>query len=76
MAMFGSFEDFWAALNRLYESTLRLEETQQQHAEALVRIDERLDRLASMVATLAGTVAQLTMNVESHERRLQRMEGT
>ena len=65
---FGSFDEFWAALTRLYESTLRLEENQ-KHS------DERVDRLTSQVATLAGTVAQLVTIVESHERRLSRLEG-
>lgn len=59
---FGSFDEFWAALTRLYESTLRMEQSQKQS-------DERVDRLTSQVATLAGTVAQLATIVESHERQ-------
>jgi hypothetical protein len=58
---FGSFAEFWAALTRLFEAQLAS--------------DTRLDRLASMVTTLAGTVTQLATVVESHERRLGRMEG-
>ena len=64
---FGSFDEFWTALTRLYESTLRLGESQKQS-------DERVDRLTSQVATLAGTVAQLATIVESHERRISRLE--
>ncbi len=37
--------------------------------------DARLDRIASMVATLAGTVAKQSEQIESHERRLKRLEG-
>jgi len=36
---------------------------------------ERVDRVVSTVATIAGTVAQLAITVESHERRLGRIEG-
>ena len=69
MAEFGSFADFWAALNRLYESTVKLEEAQKAS-------DARIDRLASQVATVAGTVAQLATVVEKHEHRINRMEGS
>jgi len=37
--------------------------------------DARLDRLVSTVATLAGTVAKISDQIESHERRLERLEG-
>ena len=79
MAAFENFEDVWAALGRLYDNITRLEEAQQravtQHAEQIAQVTERIDRLTSTVATLAGTVAQLARVSESHERRLERLEG-
>lgn len=89
MAEFGSFEEFWAALNRLYTSIVALQERQDktdqqlgrltdrmdQSAEHMDQLTERLDRTVSMVATLAGTVTQLTQTAEAHERRLERLEG-
>jgi len=87
---FGSFEEFWAALGRLYEQQLkhdeqiaknaidiaRLRDAQEQTNQQMQATDTRLDRLASMIATLAGTVAKQAEEVESHERRLERLEGT
>jgi predicted nucleic acid-binding Zn-ribbon protein len=86
MAAFENFQEVWAALGRLNDSIMRLEEAQQraviqysdQFAQVTERIDqltERIDRLVSTVATLAGTVAQLATVSESHERRLARLEG-
>jgi septal ring factor EnvC (AmiA/AmiB activator) len=89
MSTFGSFDEFWAAMGRLYDRQLkhdeqiaenaaqiaRLRESQQQTDEQMKQTDARLDRLASMVTTLAGTVAKMSQDIESHERRLGRMEG-
>lgn len=86
---FQSFEEVWAALGRLYtdivklqESQQKLHESQRENAAQLAQVTGRIDRLTegherltSMLATLAGHVTQLTMAVESHERRLARMEG-
>ncbi|MGA2902875.1 MAG: hypothetical protein ABSD98_03525 [Candidatus Korobacteraceae bacterium] len=97
---FGSFEEFCAAMGRLYDQTLKHEaliaENAAKHealiAENAVRIaqlreaqeatnqqmqatDARLDRIASMVATVAGAVAKQAEEIESHERRLGRLEG-
>lgn len=80
---FGNFEDFWAAMNRLYlqqlkhdEQIAHLREAQAKTDEQMQATDTRLDRLASMIATLAGTVAKQAEEIESHERRLERLEGT
>ena len=96
MAAFQNFEEVWAALGRLYDDIVKLQEAQQQTTAQqqqnalqmarvtaeLDRVTERIDRLAeghervtSMLATLAGTVTQLASLVDSHERRLARMEG-
>jgi chromosome segregation ATPase len=47
-----------------------------QLGEQMQATDARLDRLASMIATLAGTVAKQAEEIESHEHRLERLEGT
>jgi len=87
--MFGSFEEFWSALNRLYQSTVAMQERQDRTDEQLAGLTEhlagltehltgltdRVDRLASTVARLAGTVAELNVVAERHERRLERLEG-
>jgi uncharacterized protein (DUF3084 family) len=80
---FGSFEEFWAAMGRLYDQTLKHEALIAENAAQIAQLgeqtqgtDARLDRLASMIATLAGTVAKQAEEIESHERRLERLEGT
>src|SRR5271157_5776501 len=89
VAAFQNFEEVWAALGRLYDDIVKLQESQrqttaqlQQNAVQLAKVTERIDRLTeghervtSMLATLAGTVTQLASVVDSHERRLARMEG-
>jgi ABC-type transporter Mla subunit MlaD len=89
VAAFQNFDEVWAALGRLYDDIVKLQESQQQTTAQLAkvttgldRVTERINRLAeaqeratSMVATLAGTVTQLASLVDSHERRLARMEG-
>ena len=86
---FGSFDEFSAAMARLYDQTLKHEELIAQNsaqiAQNAVQIaqisqqmkvtDGRLDRLASMIATLSESVVRQAQEIESHERRLERMEG-
>ncbi len=89
MSTFGSFEEFWAAMGRLYDQQLKndeqiaelgakigqLREAQELTNQQMKQTDTRLDRLVSTVATLAGSVAKMSEGVESHERRLERLEG-
>ena len=82
MSSFGSFEEFWAAMGRLYDQQLKhdaqigqLREVQELTNQQMQQTDARLDRLVSTVATLAGTVAKISEEIESHERRLGRLEG-
>lgn len=82
MSSFGSFEEFWAAMARLYDQQLKhdaqiaqLREAQELTNQQMQQTDAHLDRLASMVTTLAGTVARISDAIESHERRLDRLEG-
>jgi len=44
-------------------------------ASSVENLTERVDRVVSTVATLAGTVGQMASIVDSHERRLDRLEG-
>jgi ABC-type transporter Mla subunit MlaD len=77
---FENFEEVWAALGRLYSNITRLEEAQQravaQHAEQLAQTTERLDRLASIVATLAGTAAQHEERLDQVTERIDRLTST
>lgn len=80
--MFGSSDEFWAAMARLYDQSLKHEELIAQNAAHIAQVsqqmqatDARLDRLASMIATLSESVVQQARQIESHERRLERMEG-
>jgi ABC-type transporter Mla subunit MlaD len=82
MSTFGSFDEFWAAMGRLYDQQVKhdeqiaqLRDAQERTNEQMRQTDTRLDRLVSTVATLAGTVAKMSQDIESHERRLERMEG-
>lgn len=82
MSSFGSFEEFWAAMARLYDQQLKhdaqiaqLREAQELTNQQMQQTDAHLDRLASTVTTLAGTVARISDAIESHERRLDRLEG-
>ena len=89
MSTFGSFDEFWAAMGRLYDHQLKHDEEIAElrslirdhgeqirlTTEQMQQTDARLDRLASMIATLAGTVAKQSEEIESHERRLERLEG-
>lgn len=86
---FGSFDQFWAAMARLYDQTLKHDELIAANAAAIGRLheaqeatnqqmqgtDARLDRLASMIATLSESVVRQAQEIESHERRLGRLEG-
>jgi uncharacterized protein (DUF3084 family) len=80
---FGSFDQFWAALGRLYDQQLKQDQQIAANAaqialvgEQMQATDARLDRLASMITTLAGSVVKMSEDIQSHERRLERLEGT
>jgi chromosome segregation ATPase len=96
VAAFQNFEEVWAALGRLYNDIVKLQEAQQQVNQQLATLGEQItqlsqhmsrliesqdqlvqsqNRMVSSVSTLAGTVGQLAGIVDSHERRLERLEG-
>ncbi|HUK74016.1 MAG TPA: hypothetical protein VLV47_00910 [Candidatus Bathyarchaeia archaeon] len=64
----AKFEAMSERIDRLAASMGTLTE----HVDTLT---ERVDRVVATVATLAGTVGQMASMIDSHERRLQRLEG-
>ncbi len=69
---FQNFEEVWAALGRLYGDIVKLQESQQQ---AVTIYSEQMKQVTDALATLTGNVTQLASIVNSHERRLERLEG-
>ena len=53
----------------------QLREAQELTNQQMQATDARLDRIASMVATVAQTVARQAEEIDSHERRLERLKG-
>jgi hypothetical protein len=58
---FGSFEDFWAALNRLYQTT--------------VAHGEQIEKIIAVQQKTAEQIDQLVQVAAAHERRLRRLDG-
>ena len=61
---FGRFAEFWAALKRLYESQL----ADKEELQAMVEQQKAM-------AEQQRTMAEQHQGTDSHERRLERMEG-
>ena len=79
---FGSLDEFGSAMARLYDQALKHDQQIAENAAQLAQVsqqmratDARLDPLASMIASLSESVVRQAQEIESHERRLQRMEG-
>lgn len=66
---FANFDEFWAALGRLYDETLEMK--QSIHAQG-----ESIKDLAEATQRLLTAVEKHQIVVESHERRLDRTEVT
>ena len=87
---FANFEDFWAALGRLYDETLEIKESIRQSrlvAEKdrelmqaqgeLMRVQGKsIGDLAEATQRLLTAVEKHQLVVESHERRIDRTEIT
>ncbi len=84
---FANFDEFWAALGRLYDETLEIKgsiEASRQAAERRFEEDreliqaqgESIKDLADATARLLSAVEKHQQVVESHERRLDRSEVT
>jgi len=59
-----------------HTAMLRIREIQEATDRQMQATDAHLDRLASMIATLSESVVRQAQEIESHERRLERLEGT
>ncbi len=66
---FANFEEFWAALGRLYDETLQIKESMQVQGKSIGDLAEATQRLLT-------AVEKHQLVVESHERRLDRTEIT
>jgi len=87
---FANFEDFWAALGRLYDETLEIKESIRQSRLAaekdrelmqaqgeLMRVQGKsIGDLAEATQRLLTAVEKHQLVVESHERRIDRTEIT
>jgi hypothetical protein len=84
---FANFDEFWAALGRLYDETLEMKESIKearlsaaQAAEenrALIQVQgESIKGLAEATQRLLAAAERHQQVVESHERRLDRTEVT
>ena len=71
-AMAMRHEERFDAMTQRFDAMSGRVDSSTQRFDAMT---ERVDRLVSTVAILAGTVGQLATTVESHERRLGRLEG-
>lgn len=81
MAAFKSFEEFWAALDRLDLAIARMQELHRQTTERLaenanpaaktqVDINQRLDQLAGTIGALGHRIAKLVETNTANELRL------
>jgi len=66
---FANADDFWAALGRLYDSTLEMKARIEQ-------IGDKVDSLAEGTTRLLHATEHLQNIAETHERRLDRAEIT
>jgi hypothetical protein len=69
MTQFANADEFWAALGRLYESTLEMK-------GRIDQIGEKVDTLAEATTRLLHATENLQTVAETHERRLDRSEIT
>jgi len=87
---FANFDEFWAALGRLYDETLEIKESIKESGRAaekdreairargeLMQVQgESIRDLAAATQRLLTAVEKHQLVVESHERRLDRTEIT
>jgi len=73
---FGSFEEFWAALGRLYDANVKNAEEIGELRASVDGLRETVTGLRDSTANLANAVDKLHKVVDAHERRLDRHEVT
>ena len=66
---FASFDEFWAALGRLYDETLEMKQSIHAQGESIKDLAEATQRLLTAVEGHQRVV-------EAHERRIDRTEIT
>jgi len=73
---FASYEEFWAALTRLYDSILEMRGRLDQTDETVARMGDKVDTLAEATTRLLHATENLHAVAEKHEHRLDRNEIT
>jgi Xaa-Pro aminopeptidase len=73
---FGNFEEFWKALGRLYDSTLKNTEDIRELREAAKQDREAARELREATTLLANAVQRDHDVIMAHEHRLDRTEIT
>jgi hypothetical protein len=73
---FGSFDEFWKALGRLYDSTLKNTEDVRELRESAKEDRESARELREAATLLANAVKRDHEVIMAHEHRLDRTEIT
>jgi ABC-type transporter Mla subunit MlaD len=73
---FANYEEFRAALGRLYDSTLEMKGRIEQIGEKVERLGDKVDTLADATTRLLHATENLQSVAETRERRLDRAEIT
>ena len=71
---FGSFEEFWAALGRLYECTVKNTEDIRELRASIHELRASIHELNQGTERLLSAVETHQQVVEAHERRIQEHE--
>jgi predicted nuclease with TOPRIM domain len=73
---FANFEEFWKALGRLYDSTLKNTEDIRELRASIGELRQSTEELRDASQHLLNAVEKHQIVVEAHERRLDRTEIT
>jgi hypothetical protein len=73
---FGNFEEFWAALGRLYEASVNNTTDIAELRRSIEATRESVEALRDSVAHSVDGINQLTKIVDEHEHRLDRHDVT
>ena len=73
---FASFDEFWKALGRLYDSTLQNTEDIRELRSSIAELKNSTAELRNSTEDLRDASQHLLTAVDKHERRLDRAEIT
>jgi len=73
---FASYDDFWKALGRLYDSSVENTEAIRELRGSIAELRRSTEDLDNVAAKTLAAVQQLHSVVTEHERRLDRNEIT